>query len=115
MRILICGLPTGNGDLEFYIDTNVNQRVDDIKGIVSYWIHGGCEVAGELSLPFNIPKSHWAVHSHRRATPWNMPTKYLVEEDLPLVFSLHEWTQSYQQMHLWHGTPIRANLTRAEE
>ena len=34
------GLPTGNGELEFYIDTNVIQRVDDIKSIVSVILMG---------------------------------------------------------------------------
>ena len=53
-KIVIQGLPAGSGELEFFIDTKVNQRVDDIKGIVSCWIHGGCSVAGESPVPMRI-------------------------------------------------------------
>ena len=97
-KIIIQGLPTGNGELEFFIDTKVNQRVDDIKGIVNTWIHEGCCVAGETPVPMRIPKSHWAVRSKRRATPWNMPLDYLMPEDMPLLFSWHNWSSSFQSM-----------------
>lgn len=49
-----------------------------------------------------IQRSEWGFHSTQRAVPFNMPVTSLRQSDLPLKFSWHEWSDSYQEHgELW--------------
>ena len=94
----ITGLPLSDPDMTFLVDTHKIERVEDIKFIVQWWVSEGCVDHG-LEATEWIPKSHWALHSIERATPHNMPTKYLKKTDMPLKFSWHTWSPSYKKSH----------------
>ena len=94
----ITGLPLSDPDMTFLVDTHKIERVEDIKSIVQWWVSEGCVDHG-LEATEWIPKSHWALHSIERATPHNMPTKYLKKTDMPLRFSWHTWSPSYKKSH----------------
>jgi len=44
-----------------------------------------------------IPLGHWGFHSKKRSTPYNMPIKALTSQDMPLTFSWHRWSASYEE------------------
>ena len=94
----ITGLPLSDPDMAFLVDTHKIERVEDIKSIVQWWVSEGCVDHG-LEATGWIPKSHWVLHSIERATPHNMPTKYLKKTDMPLKFSWHTWSPSYKKSH----------------
>ena len=73
--------------------TKMNQ-VKQIKWYTSS--QEGCRELGMFPR-LAIPLNDFAFHCVRRSTPWNMPTTYFVEEDMPLTFNWHVWRScSYQ-------------------
>ena len=44
-----------------------------------------------------IPLGDWGFHSTIRSTPYNMPIGALTIQDMPLKFSWHWWSPSYQE------------------
>ena len=82
--------------MTFRINCDEVPTVDTLKGIIQWYIERGCQEVGLQPFPHRLPRSHWALHSGRRATPWNMPCAYLRTEDMPLRFSWHEWSESYR-------------------
>ena len=44
-----------------------------------------------------IPLGHWGFHSKMRSTPYNRPIKASTSQDMPLTFSWHRWSASYEE------------------
>ena len=73
--------------------TKMNQ-VKQIKWYTSS--QEGCRELGMFPR-LAIPLNDFAFHCVHRNRPWNMPTTYFVEEDMPLTFNWHVWRSwSYQ-------------------
>lgn len=96
MVVTVLDLPLENAQVTFRINCDEVPTVDTLKGIIQWYIERGCQEVGLQPFPHRLPRSHWALHSGRRATPWNMPCSYLRTEDMPLRFSWHEWSESYR-------------------